>query len=96
VVENGKQAVEAVIAAASENAPFSLVLMDMQMPIMTGHEAVRELRRLGFELPIIALTADAMDGEREACIKMGCNEYFPKPIDGPRLMNSIASLIQQP
>jgi len=96
VVENGRQAVEAVIAAAAENAPFSLVLMDMQMPIMTGHEAVRELRRLGFELPIIALTADAMEGEREACIKMGCNEYFPKPIDGPRLMNSIASLIQQP
>jgi len=96
VVENGKQAVEAVIEAASENAPFSLVLMDMQMPIMTGHEAVRELRRLGFELPIIALTADAMQGEREACIKMGCNGYFPKPIDGPRLMNSIASFIRQP
>lgn len=95
VVENGKQAVEAVIEAASRNAPFSLVLMDMQMPIMTGHEAVRELRRLGFELPIIALSADAMQSERDACIKMGCNEYFPKPINGPRLMNSIASFIRQ-
>lgn len=95
VVENGRQAVDAVSAAANENAPFLLVLMDMQMPIMTGHEAVRELRKLGFELPIIALTANAMDGEREACIEMGCNEYFPKPIDGRKLMNSIAELIQQ-
>lgn len=95
VVENGKQAVEAVTAAANENAPYSLILMDMQMPVMTGHEAVKELRKLGFELPIIALTADAMEGEREACIEMGCNEYFPKPIDGPKLMHSIAALIEQ-
>jgi two-component system CheB/CheR fusion protein len=93
IVENGKQAVEAVSEAVESSNPFSLVLMDMQMPVMTGHDAVRELRRKGFDLPIIALTADAMEGEREACIEMGCNEYFPKPIDGPRLMNSIAELI---
>jgi len=93
IVENGKQAVEAVSEAAKNEHPFSLVLMDMQMPVMTGHDAVKELRKKGFDLPIIALTADAMEGEREACIEMGCNEYFPKPIDGPRLMNSIADLI---
>lgn len=95
VVENGRQAVDAVSDAADCDDPFSLILMDMQMPVMTGHEAVKELRSKGFSLPIIALTADAMEGEREACIKMGCNEYFPKPIDGPRLMNSIAELIKE-
>lgn len=94
IVENGKQAVEAVSEAVKNENPFSLVLMDMQMPVMTGHDAVKELRKKGFDLPIIALTADAMEGEREACIEMGCNEYFPKPIDGPRLMNSIAELIK--
>ncbi|GAA5505813.1 chemotaxis protein CheB [Novipirellula caenicola] len=90
VVEDGLQAVEETQRAQKEQRPFDLILMDMQMPVMTGQEAVAELRELGFKTPIIALTADAMEGEREACIAMGCDDYFPKPIDGVKLMNLVA------
>ncbi|NND96138.1 MAG: PAS domain S-box protein [Pirellulaceae bacterium] len=94
VVEDGQQAVDATMRAADEGQPFDLILMDMQMPVMTGRQAVEAIRDAGFTLPIIALTADAMAGERESCIKIGCDEYFPKPIHGVRLMNLVASLIQ--
>ncbi len=94
IAENGQQAVDAVERANSSHQPFALVLMDMQMPVMSGREAVAKLREQGYKKPIVALTADAMEGEREACIAMGCDEYFPKPIDGPRLMNLIASLLE--
>jgi two-component system CheB/CheR fusion protein len=94
IAENGQQAIEAIRRSNHEGAPFDLILMDMQMPVMTGREAVAVIRKEGIQTPIIALTADAMDGERESCISMGCTEYFPKPIDGPRLMNLVASLIQ--
>ncbi len=95
IAENGQQAVEAVRTANADGCPFSLVLMDMQMPVMDGRQAVAELREEGFDLPIIALTADAMEGEREHCIAMGCDEYFPKPIDGPKLTAMVAALIDR-
>ncbi len=90
VVEDGLQAVEETQRAAKNGEPFDLILMDMQMPVMTGREAVMEIRELGFKTPIIALTADAMEGERESCLSMGCDDYFPKPIDGIKLMNLVA------
>jgi len=90
VVEDGLQAVERLKQAAKEGKPFRLVLMDMQMPVMTGQEAVAEIRELGFDTPIIALTADAMEGERQACLEMGCDDYLPKPIDGQKLMQVVA------
>jgi len=90
VVEDGLQAVERLQQAAEQGKPFHLVLMDMQMPVMTGQEAVAEIREMGFDTPIIALTADAMEGERQACLEMGCDDYLPKPIDGQRLMRVVA------
>jgi nitrogen-specific signal transduction histidine kinase/CheY-like chemotaxis protein len=90
VVEDGLQAVEETERAARDGRPFDLIIMDMQMPVMTGPEAVAELRQAGFDRPIIALTADVMDGEREACIAMGCNDYFPKPINGSGLVKLVA------
>lgn len=95
IVENGLQAVDAVLRSAHDGKPFKLILMDMQMPVMSGREAVAAIRAKGILTPIIALTADAMEGERESCIAMGCDEYFPKPIDGPRLMQMVAALIAQ-
>ncbi|APZ91833.1 chemotaxis protein CheB [Fuerstiella marisgermanici] len=95
VVEDGLQAVEAVQRAEKDARPFDLILMDMQMPVMTGQEAIAEIRDLGVKVPIIALTADTMEGEREACLSMGCDDYFPKPIDGPKLMHLIAWHLQQ-
>lgn len=95
VAEDGRQAVDAVNRNNEAGLPFDLILMDMQMPIMTGQEAVAELRRSGCNLPIIALTADAMEGERESCLAIGCDEYSPKPIDGPKLMHLIKSMLEK-
>lgn len=93
IVEDGRQAVDAVELSIQQSKPYAVVLMDMQMPVMDGREAVRVLRARGFQAPIIALTADAMEGEREACLKLGCTEYFAKPIDGPLLMTFIATVL---
>jgi two-component system CheB/CheR fusion protein len=95
VAEDGQQAVEAAVAAREAGEPFDLVLMDMQMPVMTGREAVGKLRELDFTIPIIALTADAMVGERDACLEIGCNDFLPKPIDGPKLVRLIAATLSE-
>jgi two-component system CheB/CheR fusion protein len=94
IAENGLQAVQLVKQASEEESPFALILMDMQMPVMNGKEAIKRIREMGFDSPIIALTADAMDGERESCIAMGCDEYFPKPINGLLLTNLISKMLK--
>jgi PAS domain S-box-containing protein len=93
IVSNGKQAVEQVMEAERSDRPYDLVLMDIQMPEVDGIEATRQLRREGFTKPIIALTAGAIDSDRQACLVAGCTHFLAKPIDLrelKRLMQSIA------
>ena len=89
---DGHEAVEAVHAAARDGAPFDAVLMDVQMPVMGGHEAARELRR-HFEartLTIIALTAAALVSERDEALAAGMTDFLTKPIDAPKLRQTLA------
>jgi two-component system, sensor histidine kinase and response regulator len=91
VVGTGKAALE---AAASQ--PFDLVLMDVQMPEMDGTEATAEIRRrekiTGQHLPIIALTAHAMKGDRELFLEAGMDDYVSKPIKPTELEQTIRRL----
>ncbi len=91
VVGNGEEAVRAV-----QSGSFHLVLMDAQMPIMDGLTATRNIRRLGnnsAKIPIIALTANAMAGDRETYLASGMNAYVSKPIDSDLLFRSIAEVV---
>jgi len=86
MVENGREALETVCAQT-----FDVVLMDVQMPEMDGLEATRAIRRheqlTSTHVPIIALTAHAMSGDRERCLEAGTDEYISKPINARALLN---------
>lgn len=86
---DGEQAIVVVTESMQKNQPFDLILLDMQMPKLDGYETARQLRKLGFTAPIIALTADAMQGDMSRCIECGCNDYLSKPIDKNLLLQTI-------
>jgi PAS domain S-box-containing protein len=88
---DGEQAVQKV-----RDREFDLVLMDMQMPVMDGLAATRAIRQLPQRetLPIVAMTANAMDQDRQRCIDAGMNDFLAKPIDPDRLFEMLASWIK--
>jgi CheY-like chemotaxis protein len=79
-VANGQEAIREVTQIG-----YDVVLMDCQMPEMDGYKATARLRELGFNMPIIALTADAMKGARERCLEAGMTDYLCKPLRLPEL-----------
>jgi CheY-like chemotaxis protein/HPt (histidine-containing phosphotransfer) domain-containing protein len=92
VVGNGQLAVDVALAAVQDGRPFDLILMDMQMPVLDGYQAVSKLRSLGYGRPIFALTAHAMEAERERCLAAGCSGYISKPIDRTALLAALTEL----
>jgi CheY-like chemotaxis protein/anti-sigma regulatory factor (Ser/Thr protein kinase) len=95
LAENGRVALEMVLAGVDSGAPYDLVLMDIQMPEMDGHEATRELRRAGYSNPILALTAHAMESDRQRCLDVGCDDVCTKPIDRRDLLRKLESYLQK-
>ena len=88
--ENGEIAVALVSDSLLNKSPFDLILLDMQMPKLDGYATAKALRKLGFTNPIIALTADAMQGDMNRCIESGCNDYLSKPIDRDLLLGQVS------
>ena len=89
--EDGQQAIDKV-----SHAEISLVLLDMEMPVMDGYQAATEIRKLehGTAPPIIALTAHQGSKEINKCLDAGCSSYLPKPIRKPELLASISEYIE--
>jgi osomolarity two-component system sensor histidine kinase NIK1 len=95
-VENGFDAIEQV-----KQRQFDLVLMDLMLPEMDGHEITHEIRKIEKEkgveneMPIIAITANTLDNDREKCYAAGMNEYLAKPFTAEQLMDKIEALLSK-
>ena len=95
VAENGKIAVE--MLAASEPGYYQLVLMDIQMPVMNGYEAAKAIRKLESQelasVPILAMTANAFEEDRQEALRCGMNGHLPKPIDVENLYSTLKEIL---
>ena len=102
LLRNGYEVVIAVdggegVAMATAESP-DLILMDMSLPVLDGWEATRQLKAelKTREIPVIALTAHAMAGDRQKALAAGCDDFDTKPVELPRLLTKIEALLQKP
>jgi len=100
IAENGVEAIK-ILFANRDKSPFDVILMDCQMPLMDGYECA-ELIRQGEagdahkQIPIIALTANAMQGDKERCLAAGMDDYLSKPVDVARLKRALKKWVSEP
>ena len=95
-VENGQEAADMAMEAQHSGAPFGVILMDMQMPVLDGYSACLLLREKGYARAIVALTAHAMEADRDRCLQAGCDDYVVKPLDIVQLSQVIAKHASKP
>ena len=97
---DGQQAVDALARASKDGKPFHLVLMDVQMPVLDGYNATREIRKHEDpnvrDILVIAMTASAIRGDREKCLEAGMNNYLAKPVRADMLKQMLESYLNQP
>jgi CheY-like chemotaxis protein len=95
--DDGASALHAIDVAHDSGNPFDIVLMDVQMPGMSGHEVTRRLRQRydRHTLPIVALTAAALVSEREDAMAAGMNDFLTKPIDAERLRQTLRHVLME-
>jgi two-component system cell cycle response regulator DivK len=90
IAVDGQQGTEMAISERPD-----LIIMDMSLPVMDGWEATRRVKGhdVTRQIPVIALTAHAMAGDREKAMEVGCDDYDTKPVEWPRLLGKIAALL---
>ncbi|QDU63444.1 Autoinducer 2 sensor kinase/phosphatase LuxQ [Planctomycetes bacterium Pan216] len=91
--EDGLLAMERIRDSEREKRPFDVVLMDLRMPQLGGFDALARLRHEGYTRPIVALTAHAMQGVREECLRLGFDDYVVKPVDRQDLMTTVSRFV---
>lgn len=92
--ENGREGADRTLQAARSGRPYDLVLMDMQMPVLDGYDATREIRQAGYDRPVIALTAFATSEDRDRCLRAGCDDFLTKPITRATLIDRCGEWIR--
>ncbi|MCY2996199.1 MAG: PAS domain S-box protein [Planctomycetota bacterium] len=92
--EDGQTVCEMAERSRAERQPYDLIFMDIQMPILNGYEATRWLRLHGWQGPIVALTANAMSGDRAKCLEAGCDDYLSKPISTEALRQILTKYLR--
>lgn len=86
--KNGQEAVE-----MAENGEYDIVLMDIKMPVMDGLEATKAIKESLPDLPIIALTANAFDSDRQLAMEAGCNDFLSKPVSSELCLKTIRKFV---
>jgi CheY-like chemotaxis protein len=90
-VQRARNGLEAVKAA--DEGGIDLILMDIKMPLMDGLEATAQIKEKHPELPIVALTANAFESDRQLAIKAGCDDFLPKPVSSEKCLKVVAKLL---